>query len=114
MLVRLIRRVLCSVEDEDMDMQEDPSKCHMETEGNVQMEADTMFCGRCLCYSDKPSGWGGRWQRIDMCDRRKWVYLCKGCDRELWRTFAGLEEWHDKVQMYRDWNLFLIDEFKLQ
>lgn len=77
----------------------------------VEMEdaGEDLFCAK--CWSKCKGKWQGRWQQIKLENGQKWVYLCRRCDRDLWRLFDGLEEWHDKAHMYSEYNRFLAIEF---
>ena len=66
-------------------------------------DSKTYFCG--CCFSDvlHQMGQGGRWQKYGdwMENEYKWVYLCSGCGRFLWRLYSKDEK--EFMDLQQDW-----------
>jgi len=77
---------------------------------NDKPEAKQLFCGHCFSGCEEANS---RWQKVACSSdvaKVKWLCLCRACDIALWRVFNGLEEWHNKKEMYKAYAEFLEHE----
>ena len=77
-----------------------------------------MFCG--VCWVDAGPQCGvvrGRWQQYGDWreNEKKWVYMCSGCSRYLWRLYSKDEGDLRDLNMdlfYKDFTVFLESELQ--
>ena len=67
---------------------------------------DNYFCG--ICNTDcsiKQYQEGAKWQKYGdwMQKDWRWIYLCRGCNRTLWRMFGKFEEDVNALEHERFW-----------
>ena len=76
-----------------------------------------MYCGKCFssCATRKDThfkGMNGHWQQYgDFKENEKrWVFLCQGCSRLLWRLYSKDEPCDDWNQYNKEYMVFLKEE----
>ena len=82
----------------------------------MDISPDNYFCGICnLDCSALQYQEGAKWQKYGdwRLNQIQWIYLCRCCNRTLWRMFAKFEEDVNALENKRFWKeyqLFLASE----
>lgn len=76
-----------------------------------------LYCGVCFVDAEPQCGQTGQWQKYGDWreSEKKWVYICSGCSKDLWRLYSKGEKDLLELDMdsfYKDYMVFL--KFELE